>query len=90
MAAVISRLALDPKQIQELPDNYAGAVASGGFPRGFNPNAPDRAYLPADLFDVDGPWVCLGRPDAPVAPAHLHEEVNAFTNSAFLLFLRLK
>jgi hypothetical protein len=89
LAAVIKRLALDPKQIQKLPDNYAGAVASGDFARAFNPKAPDQPYLPADLFDGDGPWVCLGRPDDPVAPEHLDEEVNAFTNSAFLLFLRL-
>jgi hypothetical protein len=89
LAAVIKRLALDPKEIQKLPDNYADAVASGDFTRAFNPKAPDQPYLPADLFDVDGPWVCIGRPDGPVAPEHLDEEVNAFTNSAFLLFLRL-
>jgi hypothetical protein len=74
LAAVINRLALDPKEIQKLPDNYAGAVASGDFARGFNPKAPDQPYLPADLFDVDGPWVCLGRPDGPVAPEHLERE----------------
>jgi hypothetical protein len=89
LAVAIKRLALDPKEIQTLDDNYAAAVASGNIARAFNPKAPDQPYLPADLFEVDGPWVCLGRPDGPVAPEHLDEEVNAFTNSAFLLFLRL-
>jgi hypothetical protein len=89
LAAVIKRLALDPNEIRKLPDNYAAAVASGDFARGFKPKAPDQPYLPADLFDGDGPWVGLGRTDGPLAPEHLHEEVNAFTNSAFLLFLRL-
>jgi hypothetical protein len=36
LAAVIGRLALSPKQIRELPDNYAAAVASGRFARRFN------------------------------------------------------
>jgi hypothetical protein len=89
LAAVITRVALDPNEIQKLPDNYAGAVASGDFARAFNPNAPNQGYLPLDLFDVDGPWVSIGLPDGPLAPRHRHEEVNAFTNSAFLVFLRL-
>jgi hypothetical protein len=89
LAAVINRLALTPKEIRKLPDNFASAVVSGDFARAYNTRAPNQPYLPADLFDGDGPWVCVGRPDSPVAPEHLDEEVNAFTNSAFLLFLRL-
>src|SRR5262245_16046629 len=90
LAAVIGRLALTPDQIKKLPDNYAAAVASGPFARRFDPEHPDKPYLPADLFAADGPWVCVGRPDGPVAPAHLRDTgTNVFTNSAFLLFLRL-
>jgi hypothetical protein len=90
LAAVIGRLALGPEQIRRLPDNYAAAVASGAFARRFDPQRPGRPYLPPDLFAADGPWVCLGRPDGPVAPGHAREDSgNRFTNSAFLVFLRL-
>jgi hypothetical protein len=89
LAAVIGRLALTPDEIKKLPDNYAAALASGEFPKKYDPEKPDRAYLP-DLFAADGPWVCVGPADGPVAPAHLSERGgNVFTNSAFLVFLKL-
>jgi hypothetical protein len=89
LAAVIGRLALTADQIKKLPDNYAVA-SSGAFPKQFDPEHPDKPYLPADLFAADGPWVCVGRPDGPVAPEHLRETgTNQFTNSAFLVFLKL-
>jgi hypothetical protein len=90
LAAVIGRLALTADEIKKLPDNYAAAVASGEFPTKFDPEKPDRPHLPADLFAADGPWVCVGRPDGPVAPEHLHAGgTNLYTNSAFLVFLKL-
>lgn len=90
LAAVLGRLALTPDQIKKLPDNYAAAIASGEVPKRFDPEHPDKPYLPPDLFAADGPWVCLGRPDGPVAPEHLRDGgTNNFTNSAFLVFLRL-
>ena len=89
LAAVIGRLALSPKEIRELTDNYAAAVASDQFARGFDPEKPDQPYLPSDLFSPEGPWVCLGRPDGPVAPLHYLSGENRFTNSVFLVFLRL-
>src|SRR5262249_14175922 len=91
LAAVIGRLAITPDQIKKLPDNYAAAVASGEVPNEHDPEQPDRPYLPPELFTADGPWVCVGRPDGPVAPEHLRDDGgnNVFTNSAFLLFLRL-
>jgi len=91
LASVISRLALTPEQIRGLPDNYAAAVASGEFATKFDPLRPDEPYLPPDLFASDGPWVCVGRPDGPVAPQHLRENGgnNPSTNSVFLVFLRL-
>jgi hypothetical protein len=89
LAAVIGRLALSPKEIRDLPDNYADAVDSGKFARRFDPEKPDLPYLASDLFSADGPWVCLGRPDGPVAPLHYLSGENRFTNSVFLVFLRL-
>jgi hypothetical protein len=88
VSQVIRRLALTPDQIAKLPDNYANAVKSGRFAKGYDPKQPDKPYLPPDLFSADGPWVCVGRKDGPVAPQHVGE-TNPFTNSAFLVFLRM-
>jgi hypothetical protein len=90
LAAVIGRLALTPKEIRELPDNYAAAVASGRFARRFDAGKPEQPYLPPDLFAADGPWVCVGRTDGITAPEHLREDRDhRFNNSVFLVFLRL-
>lgn len=88
LAKVIRRLALTPDQVAGLPDNYAAAVTSKQFADTFDPARPDRAYLPPDLFKPDGPWVCVGRADGRTAPFHLAEGIQ-FTNSAFLVFLKL-
>jgi hypothetical protein len=89
LATVIRRLALSPGQIAKLTDNYAGAVASKRFPNRFDPDRPDRGYLPPELFQANGPWVCIGRTTGPTAPLHLDESgSNRFTNSAFLIFLK--
>jgi hypothetical protein len=88
LAAVIRRLALSPEQIKKLPDNYAAAVKSGRFAKSHASEQPDNPYLPPDLFSADGPWVCVGRSDGPVAPEHV-QKANTLANSAFLIFLRL-
>ena len=87
LAVAISRLALSPKQIRDLPDNYASAIQSGDFAKAFVPEKP-APYLPADLFAANGSWVCIGRTDGRTAPQHLRDE-NPFSNSVFLVFLRL-
>ena len=88
LAEVLRRLALTPEQIESLPDNYAQAVASEEFPKEYDPAHGDRAFLPQDLFNQDGPWVAIlsgGFPE-PVAAAH----VFAFSGrSRFLVFVRL-
>jgi hypothetical protein len=86
LAKVIRRIALTPAQIAKLPDNYAAAVMSERFADTFDPKKPERSYLPPDLFKSDGPWVCVGRTDGPTAPFHVRSQ---FTNSAFLVFLKL-
>lgn len=89
LAPAIRRLALSPEQIAELPDNYAQAVASRRFPQRFDPDQPNRGHLPPDLLRGDGPWVCVGRGDGPTAPRHLVSGTNPFTNSTFLVVLKL-
>jgi hypothetical protein len=74
LAAAIRRLALRPEEIRKLSEAYAEAVK--------------KSNLLTDLYSADGPWVCVGRADSPVAMQHLAKE-NTLANSAFLIFLRL-
>jgi hypothetical protein len=88
LAEVIRRLALSPKEIEALPDNYAQAIASGEFAKAYDPAHPDRPLLPPDLFDPRGPWFWLEDQGGggPLALSH----VTAFSGrSSFLVFIRL-
>lgn len=76
LARVIRRLGLSEKEIQSLPDNYTAALRSGAFPVAFDPKAPDRPFLPADLFGPGSPWLEVTRPGADLAAAD-HFEATA-------------
>lgn len=88
LVPVIQRVALTREQIGQLPDNYALAVAAGKIPARFDAAKPQQGFLPRELWQADGPWVSLGRPQGPTAPMHL-QNGNAFNNSAFFIFLNL-
>lgn len=88
LATAIHRLALSPDQIARLPDNYALAVASKKLPPKFDTEKLEQAYLPPDLFNADGPWVCVARTNGRTAPLHL-QQANAFANSTFFVFVKL-
>src|SRR5215475_2794334 len=84
---VIRSVALSREQIQALPDNYADAVKAKVFAAQYDPERRETAFLPPDLFQPDGPWVCVSARDGrSVAPNHLY----AFSGrSVFLIFIRL-
>ena len=88
LAEALRRLALAPDELQSLPNNYAQAVASGEFLKEYDPLQRDRAFLPPDLFDPQGPWVKL---EGPGKSLPLTEQHNSFFSgrSTFLVFLRL-
>ena len=86
LAKAIRRLALSAEEIQRLPDNYAAAVAAKAFATCHDPQKPERAFLPADLFDPDGPWVLLGEHMAPAAPVHVRATHG---RSAFFVLMNL-
>jgi hypothetical protein len=89
LAQAIQRLALSAAQINALPDNYALAIASKTFAAQHNPAERERAFLPPDLFQSDGPWVCLSdKKWKPVAPSHV-SDITSRGRSVFLVFLRL-
>lgn len=90
LTKVIRRLALSSDQIEKLPDNYAMASASTETSHRFDATNPERSYMPTQLLDPNGPWVCISRGDHTIAPEHLREDSsNPFTNSVFLIFLKL-
>ncbi|MGC2248786.1 MAG: hypothetical protein WA609_19440 [Terriglobales bacterium] len=69
---IIRRLALSKDQVRKLPDNYENAVRAHAFLRSYDPADPQHPFLPADLFDPKGSWVCLGEQQGrPVASDHL-------------------
>ena len=74
LATVISRLALTPEEMRALPDNYAAATRA--------------TMLPPDLLASDGRWVSVGRPDGPVAAAHVSDK-GPSKNSVFLVLIRV-
>jgi hypothetical protein len=87
LAQIIRRLALSAEQIQQLPDNYARAIASKVFATSHNPDKPDTAFLPPELLTGDGPWVLLaGKNGRSAAPVHLRFVDG---RSAFFVFMNL-
>jgi len=91
LAELLSRLALTPEQIKALPDNYVQAVASGAFSAQYDKTHPQQPFLPPDLFDPRGPWVCIAvSPEfmeyGGVAKSHV---VGVSGRSVFLVFVQL-
>lgn len=83
LSVLLRDLALTEEQLRSLPDTYAEATRR--FPSQYDPARPDAPFLPATLFDPDGPWILLTT-NYPVA--YRHDSFFGY-RSAFLLFLRL-
>ena len=87
LGPIVRRLALSPEQLAALPDTYADALQRHEFPAAYDPAFPNRAFLPPDLFDPAGPWVCLGAPEEELAaPAH---DASFVARSFFFVFAKL-
>jgi hypothetical protein len=87
IAEVIRRLALTANEIGKLPDNYNDAILSHAFPVAYDAANANEPFLPADLFDPTGPWVCLGEEHGrPVASRHLEFFRG---RSVFLVFFQV-
>ena len=86
-ARLMRALALRDDERAALPDPYARTVESKMYPDRFDPARPLEPFLPADLWEVDGPWIHLGNSkDFPLANRH----VTYFGGrSVFHLFLRV-
>jgi hypothetical protein len=87
LAKAIRKLA--PSKVEALPDTYALAVKAKAFPPAYDPAKPDAPFLPPDLFDPAGPWVCVTGPrEMPTPVASEHARVFA-GRSVFLVFIKL-
>jgi hypothetical protein len=93
LAPLICRLVLSVEQIETLPDNYSLALACKAYPFKQDPSHTDKAFLPSDLFDANGPWVHFqtdgGKPypfGKPTALTHVHFVGG---RSAFFVFINL-
>ena len=87
LAPIVSRLALSPDELARLPDTYTLALQNHKFPAAYDPASPNNGFLPPDLFDPSGPWVCLGAPKGDLA-APLHD-LSFTARSVFFVFARL-
>jgi hypothetical protein len=87
LASLIWRLALSPDELRALPDTYARALQNREFPSASDPASSNQAFLPPDLFDPSGPWLCLSPPNTELAaPVH---DLSFTARSVFLVFARL-
>src|SRR5262249_44694088 len=75
------------------PDNYSVVVASEAYPPKQDPSHAEKAFLPRDLFDGNGPWVHFqtggGKPHPfakPTALTHVHFVGG---RSAFFVFMNV-
>ena len=85
LALMIHRLALTRQQILALPDNYAEAAKSQAFPSDV---AASHVFLPTDILQENGPWVCVGSRSItlPTAPRHIE---SCSGRSTFIVFIKL-
>jgi hypothetical protein len=84
LANAIRRLAITSEQARALPDTYAAALATRQFAPAYDPLRPEEPFLPPELFQSAGPWVCLSAySDEPTAIVHFSGR------SRFLVFMRL-
>ena len=87
LGQVIWRLALSASEINLLPDTYTIAIHEKRFEAAYDPTRPNRAFLPVDLFEANGPWVCISPSDGRrAAPTH---DSQFGGRSVFLVFVRL-
>lgn len=93
LAPIIHRVALSAEEIDGLPDNYRVALASETYPPNHDPAHTDKAFLPRDLFDSDGPWIHVqtgGGKRSPFAkPTALTHVYFVSGRSTFHVFMNL-
>ncbi|MEP3478582.1 MAG: hypothetical protein ABJZ55_04985 [Fuerstiella sp.] len=87
LAVALGKLALSDAEIQRLPNPLTATAATGKFSTNYNADESKQPFLPNDILEDGGPWVCLSKVDHSV-PAIVHTESVA-ARSAFHILIRL-
>lgn len=87
LASVIRRMALPEEDIQQLPSPFRTTLAASIYSPDVNSEDTLKPFLPTDLMDENGSWVCINKPDFPI-PVTRHSEAVDY-RSAFMLLLKL-
>lgn len=87
LAVAIEKLALSDAEIQSLPNPLIATAATENFSTKYNADESKQPFLPRDILEDQGPWVCLSKVDHSV-PAIVHTESVA-ARSAFQVLMRL-
>lgn len=87
VARLMKRLALSEKQIAALPNPLQLSAASARYRQTYNPHDLKEPFLPPDLGEESGPWVCLSE-SRGVLPAQVHADSEQW-RSAFLVLMRV-
>jgi hypothetical protein len=61
LAKIMRRLELSEDEAAKLPDNYKAAFEAKLFSTDFDPQLPEKGFMPDDLFDETGPWLAMAR-----------------------------
>ena len=89
LVAVMRRIALSRREIEQLPDTYRAAVQAGRYATSYSEKTRGQPYLPSDLFESDGPWVLLGSSANPLWPTSTMHTVKFQGRATFYVLLRL-
>ena len=88
LVRIMRRVALTRAEIKNLPDTYAATIGTRNHPVAYDPVNRQKAFLPPDLWEDNGPWVLLGNnwEGKPAAILHAQQLGGA---SDFFVFLSL-
>lgn len=84
---LIKRVALSEEEILALPNNLLETISSRQFPSNYDAKDHLKPFLPADLLDDGGPWVCLQSTTGSVLTKS--HAMSLGTASTFIVYIRL-
>ncbi len=87
LARIMRRLELTDEEVAALPNALQISADQNLHPKMFDPATADKAFLPSDLLDTNGPWVAYASEPEPSAGGTAHMSFIRH-RSIFTLHLR--
>lgn len=87
LALIMQRLELTDEEVAALPNALEISADKNLYPKMFDPATADKAFLPSDLLDMNGPWVAYASEPEPSAGGTAHMSFIRH-RSIFTLHLR--